>query len=352
MLFRSRAVARLGLAGAVLGALALATPFAVAADGDWKADWDRTVAAAKKEAALTVSGPSGRIWRDELMEFQKAYPEIKLSITPFASRDFWPRVVKEREAGQYLWDLRIGGGDTPSYALKNQGALAPVRPLLVLPEVTDASKWIGGLDAMYLDNEKQYFLIFFATATESEYYNNTKIQESDKLTVQSLIDTKWAGKISIADPRAGPSLNTLCVLDKLYGDDFIMKFLANKPVVNKEPRQQIEWLLSGRYPIAYGLPNAALVEYGQSGGRIEHISSIPGLKLWSPGVGGIQIPTNAPHPNATKVFVNWILTRDVQAKLAKAVKLNSLRNDVPLGAPELAIDAARSEEHTAELQAH
>ena len=109
------------------------------------------------------------------------------------------------------------------------------RTLLVLPEVTDASKWIGGLDAMYLDNEKQYFLIFFATATESEYYNNTKIQDSDKLTVQSLIEPKWAGKISIADPRAGSSLNTLSVLDKLYGDDFIMKFLANKPVVNKEP---------------------------------------------------------------------------------------------------------------------
>ena len=38
--------------------------------------------------------------------------------------------------------------------------------------------------------------------------------------------------------------------------------------------------------------------------------------------------------------MNWILTRDVQAKLAKAVKLNSLRNDVPLGAPTMAVDFA------------
>jgi len=36
------------------------------------------------------------------MEFQKAYPKIKISVTPAASRDFWPRVIKEREVGQNL----------------------------------------------------------------------------------------------------------------------------------------------------------------------------------------------------------------------------------------------------------
>lgn len=326
-------------AAVLIGLMALLSSPAWCAD-DWKTEWDQAVAAAKKEGALNVSGPSGRIWRDQLLEFQKSYPEIKLSITPFASRDFWPRLVKEREAGQYLWDLRIGGGDTASYALKDKGFLAPVRPLLLLPEVTDGSKWIGGSDAMYIDNEKKYFLIFAATNTQSDYYNKTKIAGADSPTVQSLVDPKWAGKISLADPRAGSSLNTLTVLDKLYGDDFILKFLANKPVVTKEPRQQIEWLSSGRYPIAYGLPSAPLVEYGQSGGHVEDFIPIPGLKLWSPGVGGIQIPTNAPHPNATKVFVNWLLTRDVQARLMQAVQLNSLRNDVPLGAPDLAIDAS------------
>lgn len=330
-------------------ALALTAVFAApsrAADNpNWKAEWDKTVAAANKEGALTVSGPSGRLWRDQLMTFQKAYPKIKLSITPFASRDFWPRVVKEREAGLYLWDIRIGGGDTPSYALKNKGEMAPVRPLLLLPEVTDSGKWIGGSDAMYLDNEKKYFLFFLATSTESEYYNNKKIKASDSPTVQTLIDPKWSGKISIADPRAGSSLNTLTVLDKLYGDDYIRKFLANKPVITKDPRQQIDWLSSGRYPIAYGLPNAPLVEYAQSGGRIADFTPIPGLRVWSPGVGGIQIPSKGPHPNATKVFVNWLLTRDVQARISKAVKLNSLRNDVPLGSPKHAIDTAHWSEY-------
>jgi ABC-type Fe3+ transport system substrate-binding protein len=318
---------------------ALACSPLAAQNADWKTDWDRTVAAAKQEGALIISGPSGSIWREQLLNFQKTYPEIKLSITPFASRDFWPRVFKERDAGQYLWDLRIGGIDTPSYNLKNQGALVAVRPLLVLPEVIDDSKWIGGLDSMYLDHEKTYLPTFVAANTKSEYYNRAKIVDASGLTMKTLIDPKWAGKISMADPRAGSSLNTLTVLDMLYGDDFITKLMVNqKPVITKEPRQQLDWLSSGRYPIAFGLPSAALVEYGQRGGRIEDFVTIPGLDLWSPGVGGIQIPTHTPHPNATKVYVNWLLTRDVQASLMQAVQLNSRRNDVPLGAPDQALD--------------
>jgi ABC-type Fe3+ transport system substrate-binding protein len=46
------------------------------------------------------------------------------------------------------------------------------------------------------------------------------------------------------------------------------------------------------------------------------------------------MPSKMPHPNATKVFVNWILTKDVQAKLMVATKLNSRRTDVPPGAPD------------------
>ena len=315
---------------------------AFAADTDWKKQWDATVVSANKEGSLVLSGPSGRVWRDQLMEFEKAYPSIKLSITAVASRDFWPRVIKEREAGQYLWDLRIGGADAISYGLKTKGILAPIRPMLLLPEVTDASKWVGGIDAMFLDNEKTYFLDFAATNTQSDYYNNKKIPGSENLTIKSLIDPKWSGKISMADPRGGSSLNTLSVIDKLFGDDFIVKLMTDqKPVIAREPRQQIEWLASGRYPIAFGIPSAAMVEYAERGADMGGFAKIPGLNLWSPGVGAIQVVSNEPHPNATIVFVNWLLTRDVQTNIMKAVQLNSRRKDVPPGAPDLVLDPNR-----------
>ena len=317
-------------------------PLAAAAQSP---DFQALAAAANKEGALILSAPTGRVWRDQLLEFGKAYPAIKLEVSTFASRDFWPRVVKEREAGQYLWDLRVGGADAPSYNLKNQGQLAPIRPML-LPEISLDKNWLGGLDGLFLDKEKTYFVAFAAYDSQSVYYNRAKI-DGASLTMKSLVEPQWAGKMSMADPRAGAPLNTLSVLDKVYGDAFVEKLMTEaKPVITKDPRQQLDWLASGRYPIAFGLPSATFVDYEQRGGKTDDLIKVPGLRLWSPGVGGIQIPTKSPHPAATRLFVNWLLTRDTQAKLMPAVQLNSRRTDVPPGDPETALDAAQIASYT------
>ena len=118
------AVLTAGILGAVSGANAAE---------DWKVRWDKTVAAAEKEGGLDVSGPSGRQWTKLLQEFGKAYPKIKIKVTPFNSRNFWPRLLKEREVGKHLWDLRVGGADTQVYPLAKSGGLADVRSMFILP---------------------------------------------------------------------------------------------------------------------------------------------------------------------------------------------------------------------------
>src|SRR5581483_4964359 len=145
---------------------------------DKPAGWTALVAAAEKEGALAVSAPSGRAWREELQRFQQAYPAIKLSITAFAGRDFWPRLLKEREAGQYLWDLRIGGADELSYRLLHMGVFAPVRPLLMLPDLLQDKTWLGGLDALFLDNDKRSIVGFAVYETQAVYYNKRLLPDA------------------------------------------------------------------------------------------------------------------------------------------------------------------------------
>ena len=45
-----------------------------------------------------------------------------------------------------------------------------------------------------------------------------------------------------------------------------------------------------------------------------------------------------PHPNATKLFLNWLLTKDAQASWAKNVENNSRRLDVPVAYPDLQLN--------------
>src|SRR4051812_15163918 len=104
MPLRASPVRRIGRRAALFAGLALlALPAALRAEpaappADWQARWDAVVAAAKKEGAINISGPSGKVWTPALAEFGKAYPEIKVSVTTFSGRDFWSRFTKEREA--------------------------------------------------------------------------------------------------------------------------------------------------------------------------------------------------------------------------------------------------------------
>ena len=330
-------------AGFVLALLVgLAAPAGSAFAADWQRAWEATIAAARAEGALAIAAPAGREWREQLLLFGRSYPEIRLDITAFASRDFWPRYLKEREAGQYLWDLRIGGPESVTYQLKDAGEMAPIRDLLLLPEITDGSLWLGGLDALFLDRERKYFPAFAAYASDTAYYNATVIADPRLQRLDGLVDPALRGRISLADPRGGASIVTLGVLVRAYGTAFVERLLgAQQPVITKEPRQQMDWLASGRYPVAFGLPSIAFVEYARRGAKLDAFKEYTGLDLASPGVGGIQMPARAPHPEAARLFVNWLLSRAVQGPLMQAVKLNSRRKDVAPGAPGRALDANR-----------
>lgn len=338
-------LARLFLGIVGLGLALLTGGSALAQSTDWKAKWDQTVAAAKKEGQLVLSIPSGSVWRAELLRFQDAYPEIKVSMTAFSGRDFWPRFVKERELGQSLWDLRVGGTDHVAYQLKNSGQFEPIRDFLILPDVAGDNNWYGGVDGMFLDKEKRYVLTFVAVETNPAKFNKQFVN-AESLSAKDLIDPKWKGKISMADPGIGSSLAGMAVLYKDLGPDFIRKLVIDQaPVITKVPRQQMDWLTAGRYPIAWGMPSAAFVEYKKSGGDTSKIEEVIGGLQWSNGVGGLQMPTKAPHANAAKVFINWILSKDVQAHLVKGVELNSRRKDVPPGNLDLELDHNRIGEY-------
>src|SRR5579871_3435137 len=319
---------------------------ATAQPSGWKTEWEQTIAAANQEGRLVISAPSGTTWRDELMTFQQAYPKIRLSLTASASRDFWPRVIKERDAKLDLWDFRVGGPDNLSYSVKAMGAIAPVRDMLILPEVLNNDVWYGGLDGIFLDKDKRYFLGFALYDENIAYYNSALIHDPGAAELKDIVDPKWSGKISMADPRAGSPLVGSGAMLRTYGEDFLRTLMTRqKPVIVKDPRQQIDWLASGRYPITIGMPSIAFVEYAERGGNIDGLKKMTGPKTWTQGVGGVQVLADAPHPNATRLFVNWLLTRDTQTRLMAAVKLNSRRKDVPLGDPNDAVDYAKLDEY-------
>jgi iron(III) transport system substrate-binding protein len=306
---------------------------APAAPPAWQAEWEQTVAAARQEGQVAVSGPVGEVWRNALLTFEKDYPGIKLEFNGVNGRDFWPRVQQEREAGHYLHDLRVGGAEPTAFAAARDVILVPIRPILLLPEVVDGSKWLGGIEGLFADTAKQYFVGFLVNVNAPATVNRDVVSETDLRSDRELLDPRWKGRISLQDPRAGAAQSNLAAMLATYGESFVRELLAEQQlVVIEDSRQQVEWLVRGRYPIAIGVAPAQLLHFQQQGlGR--NVVDLEGVRSLSVGAGGLVLLGRAPHPNAAKVFVNWLLTAPVQERVAAATQLNSRRLDVPPGDP-------------------
>jgi ABC-type Fe3+ transport system substrate-binding protein len=311
------------------------------------AGWDEMVAAAKQEGRLVISAPANTIWREQLTGFQKDYPEIQVEYTGGNSRDFWPRVAQERAGGQYLWDVRIGGPDPQVFAAKEDGTLEAARPILVLPEVLDDSKWFGGFDSIFADNEQRFIPGFLSSVGSSVYVNRDLVRESEIRSERDLLDPKWKGKIVLQDPRGGAGLAFLTTFLQVHGEQFVRDLLSQDMVVSGDNRQLTEWIVRGRYPIAIGLRAYDLLVFQQEG-LGKNVRPVRGEALpLSIGSGSIQMISQAPHPNATRVFSNWLMTQRVQQSLSEAALENSRRTDVPAAKPEEMPDRSQLDKYVA-----
>ena len=322
---------------------------AASAQQDWpgKAAWEATLAAAKKEGHVTISGPVGNSWRESLTSFTKD-TGIRVELTAAHGADFWPRYEQEQKLGKSLWDLRISAPDVNSYTLLARGdRIADLRAILVLPEVVSDASWYGGYDAIYSDNAKKYFVGFGLVGSPLAWVNRDVLPESELASFQDLSNPKFKGKVTTLDWRGGSASNNFALLlgDPKYGADFIRKMVTeNEIVVTNNSKQQVDWLVRGNYPVAISVTSNLLFNMQETGLAL-NVKPLPGPLKYSSSFGGLIAFQNPPNPNAAKVYANWVLTREAQDRIAKAVNYNSRRTDVEPGEPQTVVDLSRLSEY-------
>jgi len=303
-----------------------------------QAEWEQVVADARKEGKVVVAIPLGEAYPKVIGAFQKAYPEIKAEPFSTHTRDFMARYHKEREVGQILWDALIGGPDSDIYRAAQQGYWDPIKPNLLLPEVLDNGKWRGGLDGAFSDTGKTFAFNFVRRITEGFFVNRDSIAGAELRDVDGLWNAKWQGKIAWHDPReVGAGVNGGLLIMLNYGEKKLRELWTQQKIaVVRDQRQLIEWAVRGRYPVAAGLIERELKATFQVNGVGLNVKvlPLPGLIAANPGSNSIVLVNKAPHPNARKVFLNWLLSQNGQAAVVQAVQENSIRVDVPVPEPD------------------
>ncbi len=116
------------------------------------------------------------------------------------SAEVTPKLVRERSAGLYLADVIGAGATSMILETKPTGILAPLEPMLVLPEVMDPKVWSGG--QLFIDKGK-FIKPMSADFSRSVARNTDLVKEGEIKSLLDLLDPKWKGKIVLSDPTAG-----------------------------------------------------------------------------------------------------------------------------------------------------
>src|SRR5438093_4942634 len=315
----------------VLGFLFHLVPVSADAQSDWKKQCVATVEAAKKEDEVTIYGPHNPVYQQVWAIFQKSYPEIKFSFVPGKGSDHAQRIVAERRAGKFLADLLMGGSST--YASFAPGTLAALKPLLILPEVGDLSAWFDGKFYFADPQNNAALIISGEIGTRRGSYNTKLVDPKEIQSWWDLLQPKWKGKLGSFDPRvAGGGGETFMFFyyTPSLGRRFITRFLTETDIVlTRDLQQGTDWLAQGKilFYIGSGQPVMKAKKQELSVDLMPH--ALKEGDIMGGGSCCLAVITKAPHPNAAKLFVNWVLSREGQTAWQKYAEVNSLRMDIP-----------------------
>ena len=306
-------------------------------------DWDKLVEAGRKEGKVTVSIPASPEMRKQLEENFKKRFGIEVEVFTARASAGVRRMADEFKSGVRYFDLHIGGSSSAVSGMLDEGILDPIENWFVLPEVKDPKQWWGG--HMWVDNAQKFIYMFNAYLTESIWLNSELAKPADLRSYDDFLQPKWRGKIGFLDPRTpGAGDSNWAHMWSVKGEEYLKKLVAQDLVLGRDQRLLGENLVKGKVAIVFGLTSYSLQPFIKAGLPVK---SLPPLKEGTYGTGGsgnLAIIKAPAHPNATKVFVNWLLSREGQEIVSKALGQATRRLDVDTkGLREIGVIAAKDQ---------
>jgi iron(III) transport system substrate-binding protein len=315
----------------LLLALITLSPFgAIAQTSDWKKPWDETLAAAQTEGKLVVAGPPSQELRRTLPAAFKARYGIAIDYIGGRSTELATRLRAERQAGIRSLDVVFAGNESMANVFYGEKMLQPLKPALILPDVVDGKKWKKG-KLWFSDPEQQYILRLANSVTTMFHINTNVVKPGELRSVKDLLDPKWKGKIALQDPTiSGSGSNQAAHLYYQHGEEFVRRlYVEQKPMISRDTRQITDGLARGAYPITLGAEDAEVEKLRKEGMPLAILHSLGDLYgEVSASFGQVGMIDGAPHPNAARVFANWIASKEGSDVFNRAMGTAPTRNDI------------------------
>src|SRR5262245_4272151 len=311
--------------GALTVLLTSATPAAAA---QAPSEWEKTLAAAKKEGIVVVGIPASSELRLAIGERFKNKFGISIELLASRGPENVTRIVTEFNAGVRYYDILVAGGATP-LAMVAAGAVDDFTSYMILPEVKEPKHWWGGHVWEDNVNTRKHIYAFLCYTSETLWYNAGQADLSEMRSYDDLLNPKWKGRIGLLDPRnPGSGQNTWSFIWKTKGEEFLTRLAQQDLLINQNLRQLADGLAKGKLAFTIGLSYYTYEPFIKAGLPVKPVPRLREGAHANNGSGVIAVVKNPPHPNAARIFVNWLLSKEGQELYGKAMTQGTRRLDV------------------------
>jgi len=293
-------------------------------------EWNTIIEGAKKEGKVVVAGSPDPVMRNEIIPKFKERYGIPIEFIAGRSSEISARIKTERGSGIYSVDVYLAGPDTTATTLYGEKIIDPLKPLLIMPEVANGTKWKLG-KIWFADPEERFAVRAFSSVATLLFINTDQVKPEEMRSAKDLLNPKWRGKISTEDPTTtGSGANSAARFYHDLGEDFVRKlYIEQKTVRTRERRQMSDWLARGTQPICLSCREddvRPLIKEGFKIVEIFELADMPGSINGSPWM--LTLANRAPNPNAAQLFANWILSKEGLGIYARGYGSVSMRTDI------------------------
>ena len=260
-------------------------------------------------------------------KFHEKYPFIKPELFRGGGDEVLNRILNEARGGLYAWDVVSTRGDS---------VLTLMDSKLITSYRSPESKFISP----DLVDDQSYWTAYYVNPYVLGYNTNLVKKSAVPKTYEELLDPQWKEKkISIDDSAYG----LLAGLERAWGKekavDYFKKLAAQEPVVMRGNTNRVQLAMAGEYPL--------IIAYAPT---IQRETSLGHPMDWVPlepvpvQVNPMMLAAKAPHPNAGKLFIDFLLSKEGQ-KMLVGFRRIPVREDVEPDPPRLFRGYKRIVEH-------
>lgn len=288
----------------------------------YPAGYDKIIAAAEAEGAVVIYANTEHAAAEPILaDFRKAFPNIRADYIEIKAADLFSRVTSEAAANALKADIVWSSAMDLQFQMVDDGLAAAYAS----PEKGAIPKWASYGDAIYATTYEPVVMVYNSKIVSPQEMPDTRAGLADFLIKNR---ERLKGKVTTYDPeRSG--LGYFAISEDLKQGNqlwpLVKAFGATDAKFYTSTGTMLEKISAGEHAIGYDIigPYAYL--------RAERD---PNIKVVVPADFAVvlsrlaMITKQASHPNAARVFLDYLLSHRGQTVVANEAHLFAIRTDV------------------------